>query len=210
VSPTSSSSARPNRLSLIVGFALAAGALLPAPGVDAASPSPPSQQLDSVVATGTGSYGAIRADVESGPSGESPSGQVAVGGTVEIHGQVLPAVLYGPATCLNVNGNTAVVKFDATLEVAGATFAFGSVAVTLQDNGGSGLDMFGLNTGYDPDPTTCSSPGGMAPLDGRAVIFDAQPLPTSKDECRSGAFAGFGFKNLGQCISYVNARSGTG
>jgi hypothetical protein len=206
---THSSSARPNRLWLVVGFALAAGALFSAAGVDAAPP-PPTQQLDSVVATGTNSYGAVRADVSSGPSGENPSGGVAIGGTVEIHGEVLPAVLYGPATCLNVSGNTAVIKFDATLDVAGATFAFGIVRVTLQDNGGSGLDMFGSYTGYDPDPTICSSPGGMAPLDGRAAIFDAQPLPTSKDECRPGAWAGFGFKNLGQCISYVNRQANIG
>lgn len=199
-----------DRLLLAAGPVLAALALLPVAGADAAPPPPPAQQLDSVVATGTGSSGAVRADVSSGPSGEDPSGQVAVGGTIVIHGQTLPATLYGPATCLGVDANTAVVKFDATLEVAGGTFDFGSVKVTVQDNGGSGLDRFGFDAGYDPDPTTCSSPGGMAPLDGRAVVFDAQPLPTSKDRCRSGAFAGFGFRNQGQCISYVAHRAGGG
>jgi hypothetical protein len=38
---------------------------------------------------------------------------------------------------------------------------------------------------------------------GRAVVVDAQPLPTSTGECRHGGFAKFGFKSEGRCIVFV-------
>jgi hypothetical protein len=38
---------------------------------------------------------------------------------------------------------------------------------------------------------------------GRAVVVDAQPLPTSTRECRHGGFAKFGFKSEGRCIVFV-------
>jgi hypothetical protein len=37
------------------------------------------------------------------------------------------------------------------------------------------------------------------------VVVDAQPLPTSKDQCKNGGWRGFGdtFKNQGQCVAFV-------
>ena len=36
------------------------------------------------------------------------------------------------------------------------------------------------------------------------VVVDAQPAPTSKDQCKKGGWTEFGFKNQGQCVSYFN------
>jgi hypothetical protein len=42
---------------------------------------------------------------------------------------------------------------------------------------------------------------------GDAIVVDAEPpppLPTSKEQCRKGGYAAFGFANQGQCIAFVN------
>jgi hypothetical protein len=38
---------------------------------------------------------------------------------------------------------------------------------------------------------------------GDIAIHDALPLPTSKDQCKNGGYAQFGFKNQGQCVAFV-------
>jgi hypothetical protein len=41
-------------------------------------------------------------------------------------------------------------------------------------------------------------------LQGQSVIRPAPPLPTSKDQCKNGGWRAFpGFKNQGDCVSYV-------
>jgi hypothetical protein len=37
----------------------------------------------------------------------------------------------------------------------------------------------------------------------RATVFDAPSAPTSKEQCKHGGFALFGFENQGQCIVAV-------
>jgi len=39
---------------------------------------------------------------------------------------------------------------------------------------------------------------------GDAIVVDAPPLPTSKEQCKHGGFTGFGFRNQGQCIAFVS------
>ena len=39
---------------------------------------------------------------------------------------------------------------------------------------------------------------------GDIIIHDAPPFPTSKDQCKNGGWRNYpGFKNQGQCVSYV-------
>jgi hypothetical protein len=200
------------KLKLILTTAIV-GAALALPSVSsAAPPPPPPPQLDTATATGSigsvGSVGSIfdiQVDAHSGPSGENPGGFASLHTIVQLQvgSQTFDedVVVSGPVTCLNVTGNAAVIKIDAT-----EPFLLGVVEIDLVDNGGSGSDLFGvLRPLPPPSPTDCS--GGTAtavPLDGRAVVFDAKPLPTTKDQCRGDGWKQFGFKNQGQCIAFVN------
>jgi hypothetical protein len=104
----------------------------------------------------------------------------------------------GPVTCLNVTGNKAVIKIDAT-EPFGLV-----VEIDLVDNGGSGSDLIGA-LAPSSSPTDCSAGTATAvPLDGRAVVFDAKPLPTTKEQCKNGGWKQIGFKNEGLCLAFVN------
>jgi hypothetical protein len=38
---------------------------------------------------------------------------------------------------------------------------------------------------------------------GDIVVVDAPPLPTSKEQCKQGGYAAFGFTNQGQCVAFV-------
>ena len=60
-----------------------------------------------------------------------------------------------------------------------------------------------------PAGAPCSSSPGFAVdfslVSGDLVVHDAQPFPTSKDQCKNGGWRNFGstFKNQGQCVSFV-------
>ena len=75
----------------------------------------------------------------------------------------------------------------------------------VEDNGVGTADRFGvmLSSGLPTceDPTTLpTDPLGMGDLH----VVDAQPFPTSKDQCKNGAWKNFGaFKNQGDCVSFV-------
>jgi hypothetical protein len=149
---------------------------------------------DSVAGEGNG----FTFDVHSGPSGENPHGTV-------LSGSLFP-ITY-PVTCLAVSGNRATVGVFE-FEIRGTTFG---LLFFLEDNDGAGQDTFLLHSFISPAPTTCPAeplPGGAPPspiLSGDIVITDAQPLPTSKDQCKNGGWRNFGttFKNEGQCVAFV-------
>ena len=73
------------------------------------------------------------------------------------------------------------------------------------DNGGNGADT--INSRPSTSPSDCSQPftGTTGTFtNGRAVVFDAPVLPTSKDQCKNGGWRNYpGFKNQGQCVSFV-------
>jgi hypothetical protein len=98
------------------------------------------------------------------------------------------------------------MKFDATIFIFGvAQFHLGPAVVTLVDNGGAGLDLFGASLASSA-PTDCSASFAVAgqPLNGRAVVFDAPLVPTSKGQCKNGGWLNFPqFKNQGDCVSFV-------
>jgi hypothetical protein len=153
-------------------------------------------RLDTATVTGSdGHYSNIDIKAQSGPTGENPSGR----GTFLVFGFIQ---VDGPVTCLRVTGKTAI--FNVQDQASGS----GVVAVSVTDNGGGGQDLMTTlgGVGSSRAPTDCSPFVGLTDTltNGRATVVDAAPLPTSKQQCKSGGWAQYGFANQGQCIKFVN------
>jgi hypothetical protein len=164
----------------------------------------------------------ITVDVESGPVGENPTGTVDLRSLGMSPGSSV--ITTSEATCLSVSGRVAIIGLTGTgLQNPVLSFVAGLVRVV--DAGGldSGADTFefayqrGPFSGPPlPGPTSCSTFPGTFPRDpfffpdftnetGDVVVTDAQPSPTSKDQCRNGGWRNFPqFKNQGQCNAFVN------
>jgi hypothetical protein len=129
-------------------------------------------------------------DASSGPSGEDPTGTVMM---FPLDG--------GPVTCLNVNG------IDAVVGIAAPTTTNGGFLIYVSDgNPGGGFDTLELVPVTGP-PEVCPAPfsPNMAIFIGDITVIDAQPFPTSKDQCKNGGWRNFPqFKNEGLCIAFVN------
>ena len=140
-------------------------------------------------------------DVSSEPSGESPSG------TIQGDGVLLDFDLQ--VTCLQVTGNRAVI--------GGGQIASGltvQVYFVVVDEPGDVQDRI-LERLFVNDPltpATCAEfdaqTAGTTPPPanfGSIVVTDAQPFPTSKDQCKNGGWRNYGsrFKNQGACVSFV-------
>jgi hypothetical protein len=170
---------------------LVAGATLALPAVSFAQ----TPRQDSVSLSGTATAGAFEIttlEATSGPSGESPSGDV----RYSVFGGVIQQG--GPVTCLAVSGTTAILTFSD--EVGG----FGSTKIQVVDGQPDSFDLLSLFG----SPTDCSpsSPSGLGGTvsGGDITVVDAPPLPTSKDECKNGGWRTFGvFRNQGDCVSFV-------
>lgn len=184
---------------LLIVLGLALMGLVVAPGASAAAP------LDTVNVTGSTSDGFltnINISAQSGPSGQNPSG------TASAFVPIINQTVSGPVTCLSVTGpdqgpGTPTAPTTATLVLQSSNE--GLVKVTVVDNGGNGADQFAFMT-FVTSPTDCSTPATsfvtLSP--GRAIVFDAPVLPTSKDQCKDGGWQTFGvFKNQGDCVSFV-------
>jgi hypothetical protein len=140
---------------------------------------------DSVIGSGTSSIpgcnGPVEVDARSGPNGENPTGQVDCG-----------TLFSGPVTCLNVNGNVALLTVQSSV--------FGAVGVRIMDLP-TGDTLEGLPG--DGCPTALPSYVQLQ-FSGDLVVVDGRALPTSKDECKKGGWQTFGvFKNQGDCVSFV-------
>ncbi len=161
-------------------------------------------QLDSVTVTGSGGdYSNINISAQSGTSGQNASGNV----SFTVYGGLS---IGGPVTCLRVTGadrgagtvgspTIAVITFQNTLSIPGTS------TVELVDNGGNGTDILTGNLS-NRAPTDCSPYTGLTATltNGRAVVFDAPVLPTSKDQCKKGGWRNYPqFKNQGDCVSFV-------
>jgi hypothetical protein len=134
-------------------------------------------------------------DAHSGPSGENATGTATFGARQTFFG--------GPVTCLTVTGNRAIIGGDSAF-VGPAGYFF-----VVVDNSAMGVpDLFGLL--FPPPaeaPTTCPSDLDV-PLQpassGDLIVHDAQPFPTSKEQCKNGGWRNFPrFKNQGDCVSFV-------
>ena len=195
--------ALPRRLQVVLGLALMA--LVFAPSASGAT------QLDTVTASGSAAGTLnININAQSGTSGENPSGTVTFGIPIDCCGRPYVIVASGPVTCLSVTGpddgpgtpgapTTAVMNFqDPTL---------GLFTVEVVDHGGNGADIFGgLPLEPHRAPRDCSPlvGGSTSPLAGRAVVFDAPLLPTSKAQCKHGGWRNYPqFKKQGQCVAFV-------
>jgi hypothetical protein len=161
----------------------------------------------------------LRPDAHSGPAGENPRGTVDLvvnGGTP---GSL--STFETNVTCLSVRGHVAVIGVSGTryhtyqgVEVPTA----GLIRVT--DGGGpaSGADTFEVDTHdgdlFDPPipgPTDCSTfPTGIQAGTnevGDLTVIDAPSAPASKAQCKNGGWRNYeGFKNQGQCVSFVGTR----
>jgi hypothetical protein len=128
----------------------------------------------------------------SGPSGEAPTGTVSAA-----------SFLNGSVTCLSVEGNV------AQMTVRDPQYG-DPVAVRVTDNAGLGRpDLVESNWATVSAPD-CSIPEpdyirNERVVVGDIVVVDAQPLPTSKDQCKHGGWKTYGtaFKNQGQCVAFV-------
>jgi hypothetical protein len=178
-------------------LAVFAVGLLAMPSMSVAAPKPPPQPLqDSVVGTGTFLTGIGEADFDvaatSGPLGETPAGHVIF---------TFPDFrIEGTVRCLRVVSATAAVV-GIFVPAAGQ-----SAFVAVTDGPTQFITVFGFAPGDTIGPSGCPSVlpgGGLEVVSGHIAITDAQPLPTSKEQCRNGGWAQFGFTNHGQCVAFV-------
>ena len=186
---------RGRRAVLLAAVALGSGVFC----AGAAHAAAPTQ--DSVRATGNapfvGSGGFFNLDfaVQSDPTGGNVSGRAAfnLGGPTGL-------LIDGPIICFHADGNTAYVAIDSS------AFPGSPVVAKLVDGGapGSGLDRFdaflsngsSTNCGFQPFAPTPVAGGDV-------VVVDAPPAPTTKEQCKHGGYAAFGFTNQGQCVAFV-------
>jgi hypothetical protein len=142
-------------------------------------------------------------DARRGPSGENPSGSVSWVDRAEFFG--------GPVTCLTVTGCRATIGFEndgTASEVVKGGFLF------VEDNGTPGVGRDNVHGTFVADPPTfCPSntlvyrPEFDMVTSGELTVRDAPALPTSKDQCKNGGWRNVpGFKNQGDCVSFVETR----
>lgn len=175
---------------LLVAMTVAVGSLAAAGVAGAQTPA-----KDSVTGSGVsnipGCSGPFDVNAQSGPSGENPTGQLNCG-----------TLFSGPVTCLNVNGNVALLTVQDSV--------FGQVGVRITDGGPMADHLEALLGAGCPTPLTSYLDFDFT---GDIVIVDAPPLPTSKDQCKNGGWQTFGvFKSQGDCVSFVatTERNGPG
>jgi|tagenome__1003787_1003787.scaffolds.fasta_scaffold20257367_1 hypothetical protein len=180
----------------IIGLALAA----PAAGAQGGAP-------DTATATGHGDfYTSVDIQAHSKPSGADAGGS----GRFTVFGALF---ISGPVTCLSVTGpdqgaGTPTAPTQAILNIQDP--GFGIVTVVLIDNGGNGADIMSTGpTGRRPSNCSPIDPEQVFPdtlTHGRAVVFDAPLVPTTKADCKHGGWRDFGsmFRNQGQCVAFVN------
>jgi hypothetical protein len=130
----------------------------------------------------------------SGPSGENPTGQVTV-----------RTVFTGSVTCLTVRGTVALLKVQVPSPPAPVSL----LSFRVTDNAGSTTPDL-IEVAFATGPATeCSSPETTffrhdTVTSGDIVVTDAQPFPTSKEQCKNGGWRQYGvFKNQGDCVSFV-------
>jgi hypothetical protein len=107
---------------------------------------------------------------------------------------------------------TAVLNFQDTI----GPFSGSLLTLELVDNGGNGADIIqALHPGGIRAPTDCS-PLVAVPSEfltqGRATVFDAPLLPSTKAQCKNGGWRNYGamFKNQGQCVAFVSQQARKG
>lgn len=122
---------------------------------------------------------------------------------------------YNVVPTIGSTGSFTTVTFDPTEAYAVTTrggasaspYPCPSVPADMDDlSDGSNIRMFSLNVG----DTTANDAGLDGYLDNVVVtmedgvtIYDFEPAPQSKMDCKDGNWASFGFKNQGQCVRFM-------
>jgi hypothetical protein len=166
------------------------------------------------------SFVRVGANARSGPAGEDPAGTMTwgrrfTGAFSNAEAQV---------SCLSVADHVAIIGVHGwdTVTVIFGSFSLstaGLIRVTDGGGAGSGLDTFEFDLRQNspsvpplpplPPPTDCSSfPSGkpvFTNTEGDLAVSDADPLPTSKGQCKDDGWRAFGdaFRNQGQCVAFV-------
>ena len=113
--------------------------------------------------------------------------------------------------CLNVVGNQAVL-----IAAGGGAFI---TLIFVEDNDGASQDRFGLALSScdlqlralipAPVATGPLSFGPASIQSGDVLIRDAPALPTTREQCKKGGWRSFaGFRNQGDCVSFVSTGGG--
>ena len=185
------------RTGLLVAVLAGAGLVLVPPLVAHAQ----SPGGDSAIGTGNTGFAGFSFDfsAQSGPSGENPSGEAFVG----CCGDLPFITVDGPVTCLAVSGNRAVIGVQNTTGTAGNDYA---EMVVVDGGPGGAQDSFtAALVGLAPPDCVSGFTGG--PITGDITVLDAPPLPTSPAQCKNGGWRNYpGFRNQGQCVSFVATR----
>lgn len=201
------------RTAAALGLALAAAAI----GAGTAA----AQQRDSVTVTGGSvplffvhddplfpvAFHDLDINAQSDPSGANASGTASFG--------LAGLSFSGPVCHLSVTGPDRGAGTATSPTTALFIFRDAGSGLLLEtqvvDNGGNGKDLISgggvaaVNAPCSPS-SFATPPGARYALDtGRAVVFDAPLLPTSKDQCKKGGWQDFGdaFRNQGQCVAFV-------
>jgi len=171
-----------------IGVALALPAL-------ASAQTPGQDSVSGTAATGGGrSFAEFTFDVHSGPSGENPTGTVAIDAFVGMIGPL-------DVTCLSVDGNRASMFAAAPPNNSGVA----GLLISVADNG-PGDDRLDWRTVSGVAPADCPVPDEVfqATVSGDITVTDAPPLPTTKEQCKHGGWRTYGvFTNPGDCVSFV-------
>jgi hypothetical protein len=190
---------------VLAGFALGAMLAL-APHAGAQMLGQDSATVSGETSLSIGFFSSIDIQAASGPSGEDPTGRVFYVQTGGAGPKPVGSLTSANVTCLAVSGNGAVIGF--TDNFAGGPFNQVTVQVADLGPADSARDRWWIPA-LGRDPGDCApfadAPGRSAPLTlGDAVVTDAPPFPTSKDECKNGGWQTYGiFKNQGDCVSFV-------
>jgi hypothetical protein len=190
------------RRPLAVGVAAIIATLAASASAPAQAPSGDSVTGGITVGFGMAGTWGFTIDARSGPSGESPTG------TIQASNIILGGGTFS-VSCLTVDGNRAAMLATLPLPVP---FGQATLVLRVEDNGAAQdraafrFFNFPLPT-PQPPPTDCPiSTEGLEPVRfGDVTVVDAQPLPTSKDQCKDGGWQDFGdtFRNQGQCVAFV-------
>ena len=180
--------------------------LLAAAALALTSAVPASAQVpagDSVIGSGTARFVTpdlagltvpFSINVRSGPSGEDPVGSL----------QLL--IPFDDPTCLAIRSGGGQVADEAVINFRN-TLTGARVLVRIA-GGTSGPRQIWLSTASSASDCSFVPPISVADvIEGSISIFDALPLPTTKDQCKNGGWQTYGiFKNQGDCVSFVAAK----
>jgi hypothetical protein len=135
-------------------------------------------------------------DVRSGPSGETPTGTVAI-----FTFAAGPLGTFG-VSCVGVSANRATV----VVPFPGAAPPTPAGIVIYVEDAVTGADRIDYDF-VSMLPSSCPAPGTVIERPeaiGDVTVVDAQPVPTSRTQCAKGGWRGYRvFKNQGDCMSFV-------